>query len=65
MDTLALNGDIDKDRRGQNYGLFLALSFAVITVVLGLNGLETLAAIIGSVDLVALVTVFVMGRRAQ
>lgn len=65
MDTLALNGDIDKDRRGQNYGLLLALSFAVITVVLGLNGLETLAAIIGSVDLVALVTVFVIGRRAQ
>ncbi|HHQ4525524.1 DUF2335 domain-containing protein [Aeromonas veronii] len=65
IDTIALNGDINRDKRGQNYGLLLALSFALITVVLGLNGLETLAAIIGSVDLVALVTVFVIGRKSQ
>ena len=52
-----------QSRRGQVYGLIVALSFLVSAFVLISMGYGLFGTIMGSIDLVALVTVFVVGRR--
>lgn len=63
MDSTALLGEINNDKRGQRFGLGIAVLFGVIALVLGLSGKQWLGGIIATVDLVALVMVFVLGRR--
>jgi len=52
-----------QSRRGQVYGLVVALSFLVASFILIAMGFGLFGTIMGSVDLVALVTVFVIGRQ--
>ncbi|WP_298797037.1 DUF2335 domain-containing protein [uncultured Pseudonocardia sp.] len=49
-------------QRGQRFGLTIALAFLAVAGVLIFTGHDTAGTIIGSVDLVALVAVFVTGR---
>ncbi|MBL1377650.1 DUF2335 domain-containing protein [Zobellella iuensis] len=65
MDMTALQGEINKDKRGQQFGLGIAVLFGVMALVLGLSGQPWLGGLIATVDLVALVAVFVMGRRSE
>lgn len=51
--------------RGQHYGLIVALSFLIASFILILMGHDVSGTIIGSIDLVALVTVFVVGKHYQ
>ncbi len=51
-----------QSRRGQVYGLVVALSFLVASFILITMGFGIFGTIIGTVDLIALVTVFVTGR---
>lgn len=51
-------------RRGQLFGLVIALSFLLAATVLIYSHHDTAGTVIGSTDLVALVAVFVIGRRA-
>ena len=54
-----------QSERGQLFGLVVALSFLIAAFVLVALGHGLYGTIIGSIDLVALVTVFVIGRREQ
>jgi uncharacterized membrane protein len=51
-----------QSRRGQVYGLVVALSFLIASFILIAMGFGVFGTIIGTVDLIALVTVFVTGR---
>jgi uncharacterized membrane protein len=61
---------IDKDqiaisRRGQLFGFIIAISFLLVAGALVGLGHSVAGTIIGSVDLVSLTTVFVVGRHSQ
>lgn len=63
-DSCALLGEINKDKRGQQFGFGIAILFGLIAFILGLTGQPWLGGIIATVDLVALVAVFVLGRMS-
>lgn len=56
-------GELALYRRGQLFGLIVALSFLCAAVVLILANHDTAGTIVGSTDLVALVAVFVLGKK--
>lgn len=64
IESTALLGEINNDKRGQRFGFGIAITFGVMALVLGLSGQQWLGGIIATVDLLALVTVFVLGRRS-
>jgi uncharacterized membrane protein len=51
--------------RGQKFGLIICLSFLAACFTLVVLGHEVSGTIIGSIDIVALVTVFVIGSKNQ
>ena len=65
VESNALQGQIALDRRGQRFGLTIGVSALAVALILGLNDQELAASIIGGIDLVALVGVFVYGRVSQ
>ncbi len=65
MEKGVMHEQIKQSNRGQVYGLIVALSFLVAAFVLIALGHGMYGTIIGSIDLVALVTVFVIGRREE
>lgn len=58
-------GGSNRADRGLNYGLIITLSFLVIAAGLVALGHDASGTTIGSIDLVALVGVFVYGRQEQ
>lgn len=52
-------------RRGQLFGFIIAIAFLAVAGFLVSGNHEIAGTVIGSVDLVALTTVFVVGQRAQ
>lgn len=63
-DDKVIDSSIKTSRRGQWMGYSIALSFGIIALVLGLMGEVVVASIIGGLDLVALVTVFVQTQTS-
>ena len=57
-----VDGSVSESKRGQNYGLIVALMFLAGAVFLGYNGHDWLAGVLGGGTLVALVTVFVTNK---
>jgi uncharacterized membrane protein len=57
-------GELALYRRGQLFGLIVALSFLCAATILILANHDTAGTIVGSTDLVALVAVFVLGKRS-
>lgn len=63
LELKALESQVTTERRGQLFGLIIALTFGTAAFVLGLRGnAENLAIAFVSAPLVALVGVFVTGR---
>lgn len=65
LERTVVSGAERRADRGQNYGLIIALAFLVATVILGIAGQPWLAGVLGTIDLVALVAVFVIGKDKQ
>lgn len=65
LEKIAIPAELSQSKRGQDYGLIIALSFLLASFVLIILGHSVAGTIIGSIDLVALVTVFVLGRYTQ
>lgn len=57
--------EIKQAGRGQNYGFILALAFLIVSGALIALGHEVAGTVLGTVDLVALVSVFVLGKYYQ
>lgn len=65
IEKIAISKQLNQSGRGQNYGFILAMTFLVAAFILIILGHETAGTIIGTVDLVALVSVFVIGKTFQ
>lgn len=65
LENLAISSDLRQSERGQVFGVIIALSFFIGAFVLILLGHEYAGTILGTVDLVALVSVFVIGKDFQ
>lgn len=65
IEKVVVNGDSRRADRGLNYGLIVALGALVVTLVLVLTGHEWAGGIIGSLDLIGLVGVFVYGSERR
>lgn len=57
-----VDGSVAESKRGQSYGLIVALFFLAAAVFLGYFGHDWLAGVLGGGTLVALVTVFVTNK---
>lgn len=58
-------GTVSDSSRGQWMAFIVAVLFLVAAVVLGLNGHDWLGGVIGGGTLIALVTVFITGRKPK
>ena len=65
MENTVIAREQHQSEKGQNYGLIIALSFLVGSVFLIYTGHDTAGGILGTVDLVALVSAFIYGKRGQ
>lgn len=65
LEKTVIPGELKQSGRGQIFGFIIALAFLIASFILILMGFGIYGTIIGSIDLVALVTVFVLGRKAQ
>jgi uncharacterized membrane protein len=65
MESIVIPEEQKQSRRGQTFGFILALAFLIASFTLIFTGHEASGTIIGSIDLVALVAVFVYGRNYQ
>jgi len=65
IETTNVNGNVSRSKLGLIFGLIVAVLGLLVAAFLGYVGQGTPAAVIGSVDLVALVSVFVLGKVSQ
>lgn len=61
----AIREELKQSRRWQNFGFALGGLGFILATILALMGQETIAGIFGTTTIVGLVTVFVVGKRAQ
>lgn len=71
LERLRLQNEIDSERLGLTYGFRIAMTFLVVSAIIILAGIIThqpvgtiTGGVLGGVDLIALVYVFVAGRNA-
>lgn len=65
LENQAIPEELRQSRRGQFFGFFVAIAFGLISGFLIYTGHEISGAVLGTVDLVALVAVFIVGRNRQ
>lgn len=65
LELKALSGQIRSEARGARYGLVVALFFGAVALLLASMGYPSQGLILGTVDIVSLVGVFVYGRHQQ
>lgn len=65
LEDHAIREELQQSRRGQNFGFALGVLGLILATVLALMGHEVIAGIFGTTTIVGLVTVFVIGKRAQ
>ena len=65
LENRVIPEDQRQSSQGQLFGFITAMSFLLVSGILGYSGHEVGGTILGTVDLVALVTVFVLGRSSQ
>lgn len=65
LESAVVHGGERRADRGQILGFIIAMAFFAGSVALGFAGKEILAGVLGTVDLVALVALFVLGRDSQ
>ncbi len=65
LEDHAVKEQLKQSRQGQLFGFILGLIGLILATVLALLGHETIAGIFGTITIVGLVTVFVLGRNTQ
>lgn len=65
LERSVIHGNVNSERRGQAFGLIIAVLGLVAATYLGATGKQITGGIIGTVDIVSLASVFVIGKRAQ
>lgn len=65
MEKMVVNSELKGNTRGQWMGFAIGIVGIIISAVLTLYGFETVGSIIGGSTVLGLVTVFVLGKKAQ
>ncbi len=65
LEDYAVRQDFKQSRLGQIFGFVLGILGLGVATALALDGHEAVASILGTTTIVALVSVFVLGKRAQ
>ncbi|WP_240644872.1 DUF2335 domain-containing protein [Cyclonatronum proteinivorum] len=65
LEDYAIKEELSQSRRGQNFGFALGVLGLILATVLALSGYEWVAGVFGTTTIVGLVTVFVIGKKAQ
>lgn len=65
LENKVIPEELSQSRRGQTFGFIITLAFLVASFVLILKGHGVYGTILGGVDLITLVTIFVYGRKTQ
>ncbi|MGA9049140.1 MAG: DUF2335 domain-containing protein [Dehalococcoidia bacterium] len=65
IETIAIKSGASDSNKGLNYGLTVAIVGLLVTAFLGYVNQGTAAAIVGAIDLAALVSVFIYGKARQ
>ena len=65
IETYVIQSQQNQSYLGQILGFFVAIAFLIGAVFTVVHGFALSGTIIGSLDLIGLVTVFVLGRRSQ
>lgn len=65
MESIVVRGGANRSWAGLVAGVVVAITFLVVSAILISQGHEVAGTILGTVDLVALVTVFVHGERSK
>ncbi|MEK9495158.1 hypothetical protein V2H77_01525 [Photorhabdus sp. P32] len=63
MEKVTLEKMVRKSIRGQSYGLLLTFISLLVALILGLNGHNWLAAIIGSGTVTTILIIYVLNRN--
>jgi len=65
LESLALNGEIKKDTRGQHYALFTSLAIIIGSIFLIYSGHEVSGSILVGSTLIGLAYIFITGRKLE
>ena len=65
MEEMVVQSGIDASREGRRFGFAIAVLFLFVSGGLALLGQPWVGGVLGTVDLVALVSVFVYGERVK
>lgn len=65
MEDKAISGELQQSKLGQIFAFIIAMSFLIVSGLLIYLGHEVAGSILGTIDLVALVTAFLVGRQQQ
>lgn len=65
LEKLAISTELRQSGRGQHYGLIIALAFFIGAVFLAYTGHDTTGLVLGTVDILGLVSIFVYGKNEQ
>lgn len=62
LETIVVTRELNQSGKGQNYAFVIALAFLLIEATLVYLGHDVSGTIIGSIDLVSLAAVFIVGK---
>lgn len=65
LENLSISTELRQSGRGQHYGLIIALAFLIGAVFLAYTGHEVVGGILGSLDIIGLISIFVYGKKEQ
>lgn len=65
LEKIAINGDVKRSDKGLYCGLSVAIIGLLVAAFIGYIGQTVTAAIIGSIDMVGLVSVFIYGTISR
>ena len=65
MESITITRELNQSGRGQNYGLIISLSFLAVSAALIYTGHDLAGTFLGTIDLIGLVSVFILGKFYQ
>lgn len=65
MESTVINRELNQSGRGQNYAVFIVILVLIASFILVYTNHDVAGGVLGAVDLVALASVFVIGKYTQ
>jgi len=65
LEKLVTSAQVIESKRGQIFALIISVISLGTSLILGLNGHDTVASVIGGTTIVSLATIFIYGKKSQ